>query len=220
MLMCEECLARDGRGDRLFHRRVAVEFLARTGLRKGEFINLSVDAVVQIGSAYSLRVPVGKLHTDRYIPLHPQLKAFSEPPLCIPAAQTELTKPLLGATSARAPGSEVRRGLRTPRRTELSRPDQPGPKVDHQPRLLPERRGRRCWHTVRYRWRRPVLAPDRSQSPCPRIEISLTTRCSRTRSPRRWGDAERKPYVGDDEDSERTREPRLRPCQSDRSPAG
>lgn len=56
--------------------RVAVEFLARTGLRKGEFINLSVDAVVQIGSAYWLRVPVGKLHTDRYIPLHPQLKAF------------------------------------------------------------------------------------------------------------------------------------------------
>jgi site-specific recombinase XerD len=56
--------------------RVAVEFLARTGLRKGEFINLRVDAVVQIGSAYWLRVPVGKLHTDRYIPLHPQLKTF------------------------------------------------------------------------------------------------------------------------------------------------
>lgn len=54
--------------------RLAVEFLARTGLRKGEFLALTVDAVVQIGSAYWLRVPVGKLHTDRYIPLHPQLK--------------------------------------------------------------------------------------------------------------------------------------------------
>jgi hypothetical protein len=32
------------------------------------------DAIVQIGSAYWLRVPVGKLHNDRYIPLHPQLK--------------------------------------------------------------------------------------------------------------------------------------------------
>ena len=32
------------------------------------------NAVVQIGSAYWLHVPVGKLHTDRYIPLHPQLK--------------------------------------------------------------------------------------------------------------------------------------------------
>ncbi len=55
--------------------RLAVEFLARTGLRIGEFLNLSVDAVVQIGSSFWLRVPIGKLHTDRYIPLHPQLKA-------------------------------------------------------------------------------------------------------------------------------------------------
>ena len=35
---------------------------------------LAVDAVVQIGSAYWLHVPLGKLRTDRYIPLHPQLK--------------------------------------------------------------------------------------------------------------------------------------------------
>jgi integrase len=54
--------------------RLAVEFLARTGLRKGEFLNLTVDSVVQIGSAYWLHVPLGKLRTDRYIPLHPQLK--------------------------------------------------------------------------------------------------------------------------------------------------
>jgi integrase len=56
--------------------RLAVEMLARTGMRKGELIALTVDAVVQIGSAFWLRVPVGKLHTDRYIPLHPQLKAL------------------------------------------------------------------------------------------------------------------------------------------------
>lgn len=54
--------------------RLTVEFLACTGLRKGEFLALTVDAVVQIGAAYWLHVPVGKLHTDRYIPLHPQLK--------------------------------------------------------------------------------------------------------------------------------------------------
>jgi site-specific recombinase XerD len=54
--------------------RLCVEFLARTGLRRSEFLALTVDAVVQIGSAYWLRVPVGKLHNDRYIPLHPQLK--------------------------------------------------------------------------------------------------------------------------------------------------
>jgi integrase len=54
--------------------RLVVELLARTGMRKGELMRLTVDAVVQIGSAYWLRIPVGKLHTDRYIPLHPQLK--------------------------------------------------------------------------------------------------------------------------------------------------
>ena len=54
--------------------RLAVEFLARTGLRRGEFLNLTVDSVVQIGAAYWLHVPLGKLRTDRYIPLHPRLK--------------------------------------------------------------------------------------------------------------------------------------------------
>ncbi len=56
--------------------RLVVEILARTGLRKGELVGLTIDAVVQIGSAYWLRVPVGKMHTDRYVPLHPQLKAL------------------------------------------------------------------------------------------------------------------------------------------------
>ena len=56
--------------------RLVIEVLARTGLRKGELMGLSVDAVVQIGSAHWLRVPVGKLHNDRYIPLHPQLKTL------------------------------------------------------------------------------------------------------------------------------------------------
>jgi integrase len=54
--------------------RLCVEFLARTGMRKGEFLDLAVDSVVQIGAAYWLHVPVGKLRSDRYIPLHPQLK--------------------------------------------------------------------------------------------------------------------------------------------------
>ena len=54
--------------------RLTVEFLARTGLRRGEFLDLKIDSVVQIGAAYWLHVPLGKLRTDRYIPLHPQLK--------------------------------------------------------------------------------------------------------------------------------------------------
>ncbi len=56
--------------------RLAIEILARTGMRKSELVNLTIDAVVQIGSAYWLRVPLGKLHTDRYVPLHPQLKVM------------------------------------------------------------------------------------------------------------------------------------------------
>ncbi len=59
--------------DNLFT-RVCVETLLRTGLRKGEFIGLQMNSVVQIGDAFWLRVPVGKLHTDRYVPLHPDVK--------------------------------------------------------------------------------------------------------------------------------------------------
>ena len=57
--------------------RVIVELLARTGMRLGKLRALTVVAVVQIGSAYWLRIPVGKLDNDRYIPLHPQLKEFA-----------------------------------------------------------------------------------------------------------------------------------------------
>jgi len=56
--------------------RLCVEILARTGVRLSELLGLTVDAVVQIGSAYWLRIPVGKLHNDRYIPLHPDLKTL------------------------------------------------------------------------------------------------------------------------------------------------
>ena len=45
--------------------------LARTGLRAGELCALAADAVVRIGDIHWLRVPVGKLRNDRYIPLHP-----------------------------------------------------------------------------------------------------------------------------------------------------
>jgi site-specific recombinase XerD len=53
--------------------RLAIELLARTGMRVGELCELEADAVVVIGDAHWLRIPVGKLHNDRYIPLHPQL---------------------------------------------------------------------------------------------------------------------------------------------------
>jgi len=53
--------------------RLVVELLARTGMRVGELVNLESDAVVQIGANHWLRIPLGKLRNDRYVPLHPQL---------------------------------------------------------------------------------------------------------------------------------------------------
>lgn len=53
--------------------RLVVELLARTGMRVGELCSLEVDAMVIIGDTHWLRIPLGKLHNDRYIPLHPQL---------------------------------------------------------------------------------------------------------------------------------------------------
>ena len=54
-------------------RRLVVEMLARTGLRVTEFCELTHDAIVTLNETNWLRVPVGKLHTDRYVPLHPSL---------------------------------------------------------------------------------------------------------------------------------------------------
>ena len=54
-------------------RRLVVEMLARTGLRVTEFCELTDDAIVKMNETNWLRVPVGKLHTDRYVPLHPIL---------------------------------------------------------------------------------------------------------------------------------------------------
>ena len=53
--------------------RLVVEVLARTGLRAGELCDLDADAVVLIGDGHWLRIPVGKLRNDRYVPLHPDL---------------------------------------------------------------------------------------------------------------------------------------------------
>ena len=56
--------------------RLMIQILARTGMRRGELLGLRINAVVQIGTGYWLRTPVGKLHTDRYIPLDPALKTL------------------------------------------------------------------------------------------------------------------------------------------------
>ena len=54
-------------------RRLMVELLARTGMRVGELAALEDDAMVRKGAGHRLRIPIGKLHNDRYVPLLPML---------------------------------------------------------------------------------------------------------------------------------------------------
>ena len=90
--------------------RLTVEFLARTGLRRGEFLDLKIDSVVQIGAAYWLHVPLGKLRTDRYIPLHPQLKELLDE--WVGARPANLREPWLFMDHGRRLGPEsVRQAL-------------------------------------------------------------------------------------------------------------
>src|SRR4051794_31454842 len=66
-------LLREAQADRRLLVRVTVEVLLRTGLRVSEYTSLRADAIVVIGAAPWLHVPVGKLREDRYLPLHPNL---------------------------------------------------------------------------------------------------------------------------------------------------
>ena len=54
-------------------RRLIVELLARTGIRVGELSGLEDDAMVRYDGVDRLRIPVGKLHNDRHVPLLPML---------------------------------------------------------------------------------------------------------------------------------------------------
>jgi len=51
--------------------RLVIEVLSRTGMRVGELCGLAGNAVFVSDGEPWLRVPVGKLHNDRNIPLHP-----------------------------------------------------------------------------------------------------------------------------------------------------
>ncbi len=51
--------------------RLVIELLSRTGMRVGELCGLAADAVFTLNGTPWLRVPVGKLHNDRCVPLHP-----------------------------------------------------------------------------------------------------------------------------------------------------
>jgi integrase len=82
--------------------RLVVEVLARTGLRDSGLCDLAADAEVYIGDGHWLRVPVGKLRNDRFIPLHPDLVALSPggaPTTSTTSALTGGSSPTTGAPS-------------------------------------------------------------------------------------------------------------------------
>ncbi len=54
-------------------RQLCLEVLARTGMRVGELCALRADALSCRSGSWWLKVPVGKLRTDRYVPPHPPL---------------------------------------------------------------------------------------------------------------------------------------------------
>jgi site-specific recombinase XerD len=54
-------------------RRLVIHLLLRTGIRCGELSRLDTGAVVQMRDGHWLKIPLGKLRNDRYVPLHPQL---------------------------------------------------------------------------------------------------------------------------------------------------
>jgi integrase len=54
-------------------RRLLVELLARTGMRAGELCGIRDDAMYRVGDTWWLKIPLGKLHNDRHVPLHPLL---------------------------------------------------------------------------------------------------------------------------------------------------
>ena len=76
---------------------------------QGEFCDLSIDSVVQIGSAYWLHVPVGQLRTDRYIPLHPSSRTCST--TGVAHRPTGLREPYLFHRTLRITTARVRPGL-------------------------------------------------------------------------------------------------------------
>ncbi len=54
-------------------RRLMVELLARTGMRASELGGITDDAMFKVRDTWWLRIPLGKLHNDRNVPLHPLL---------------------------------------------------------------------------------------------------------------------------------------------------
>src|SRR5208337_4794037 len=57
----------------------ALLLIRSTGIRIGECVTLSLDCLRQVGpEQWALHVPLGKLHTERLVPAHPEIRRIVE----------------------------------------------------------------------------------------------------------------------------------------------
>ena len=123
--------------------RLCVEFLARTGLRKGEFLDLTVDSVVQIGVRLLAARAVGQAAQR---PLHPPAPAAQRPPrragsptaqpACAAATCSSNTATASARTASTGPSprSPQRPGSDTSAPSTQSHAGHPGDQPGHVPR--------------------------------------------------------------------------------------
>jgi site-specific recombinase XerD len=65
----------------------ALLLIRTTGIRIGECVHLSLDCLRQVGpEQWALHVPLGKLHTERLVPAHPELRQIVERILALRAS--------------------------------------------------------------------------------------------------------------------------------------
>jgi integrase len=77
--------------------RVGLTLLRATGMRAGELLDLELDCIVDFGSHGTwLRVPVGKLGTDRMVPLDPEPLALLDTWITNRGPQRSLPHPRTG----------------------------------------------------------------------------------------------------------------------------
>jgi integrase len=156
-------------------RRLMVELLARTGMRAGELAALASDAMARIGDTHWLRIPVGKLHNDRYVPLHPLLVELIDDWLATrpPSRSRRLVERNDGKPFDRSHHPPLRRRPSQPSRGRSRasspappHPGHPGHQPEHEPRS--DRRSARASLDPQDPHLRQDLRPHRRRRVLPR----------------------------------------------------
>src|SRR5215469_4655336 len=72
----------------------ALLLIRATGMRVGECVHLPLDCLRQVGSEqWALHVPLGKLHTERLVPVDPEVRKIVERILTLRTSSPQLAGP-------------------------------------------------------------------------------------------------------------------------------